>query len=157
MGSKHTSSRFPPPWRFRILAIQLVVLLLLASAFIFNSPLDIIEDSSGEHTRSEDEDGNTTTSSRDSNRTRDNRRDSDDDGVDDDKEMEMRTDPDNPDTDSDGIPDGEDYYPLDSSLWRSPFEILSQVIIEISVFLILIFSYVTYRKLKKRGDRESDS
>jgi hypothetical protein len=156
MGSEHISTRHRPQSRVRILAVFVLVILLLTSAIIFTSHSDIIENVAGDQTRGEEGDDNTTASSRDSNRTRENRRDSDNDGVDDQDEMEMGTDHENPDTDSDGIPDGEDYYPLDKSLWRSPFEILFQVLLEIGVFLTLIFSYVAYRILRRRREAKEE-
>ncbi len=156
MGSEHISTRHRPPSRVRIIAVFILVILLLANIFIFTAPMVISEDSSDTHTRGEEEDDDTEAGSRDSNRTRESRRDSDNDGVDDEEEAQMMTDPQNPDTDSDGIPDGEDYYPLDRSLWRSPFQILMQVLVEIGVFLTLIFSYVAYRLLRRRRDLKEE-
>jgi hypothetical protein len=156
MGSEHISTRQGPPSRVRIIAVLILVILLLVNIFIFTTPMVMGEDSSDTHTRGEEDEDETEAGSRDSNRTRENRRDTDNDGIDDEDEMEMGTDYEDPDTDSDGIPDGQDYYPLDRSLWRSPFEILMQVLLEIGVFLTLIFSYVAYRLLRRRREAKEE-
>jgi hypothetical protein len=84
-------------------------------------------------------------------------RDSDDDGLTDLKEFELGTDPEDSDTDSDGVPDGQDYYPLDSSQWLSPLQTLFQGVLLVVVILTLILSYFAYRRLKKKGKKDADS
>jgi len=156
MGSEFIPMRPQPPSKRRSIIALVIIIMLFSNTFIPNSPLEIVDDSQASSTRGEGDDENTTTNTRETNRTRDGRRDSDNDGLNDEEELEMNTDPENPDTDSDGISDGQDYYPLDPSLWRSPVQIFMQVVLEIMVFLTLTLSYIAYRRLSKRKKNKEE-
>jgi hypothetical protein len=131
-----------------------MTILLLSSAFIINSPLEIIESSQGESYDEKEGEKDSNANSRNStnsSRSRRDRTDSDNDGLSDYEEVEAGTDPESWDSDGDGRADSQDYYPLNPSLWRSPFQIFLQVILEISVFFTIVFSFLIVRRLKKRN------
>lgn len=154
MGREYISSRLRSPSRFRLYAIFIIMILLLSNAFIINSPLEMIENSQGESydEKEAEKDSNAQErNSTNSSRSRVDREDSDNDGLYDYEEIEAGTDPESWDSDGDGKADSQDYYPLNPSLWRSPIQIFLQVILEISVFFTIVFSFLIYRRLRKKN------
>ncbi|UCE73155.1 MAG: hypothetical protein JSV56_08940, partial [Methanomassiliicoccales archaeon] len=80
--------------------------------------------------------------------------DDDDDGILDETEIFMGTSPINSDTDGDGIPDGEDYYPLDTEKWEEPVkDSLSLIWLLIPIFAIVVLILVV-ALLKRRKKKE---
>jgi hypothetical protein len=154
MGREYSSTRLRSPFRLRLLAVFIIIILLLSNAFIFNSPLGITGNSladSYDEKETEKDSNAQERNSTNSSRSRRERTDSDNDGLDDYEEEEMGTDPESWDSDGDGKADNLDYYPLNPSLWRSPFQIFLQVILEISVFFTIVFSYLIFRRLRKKN------
>jgi hypothetical protein len=139
---------------FKHLAVFIIIILILSIVSIFDSPLELIENSSASETRADKDDENTTSSNQNANITHKDRRDTDKDGLKDDEEMEIGTDVSDEDTDDDGVNDKDDYYPLNPSLWRSPLNIFLQVAFELTLILIFFISYIAYLQLKRKKERQ---
>jgi hypothetical protein len=82
--------------------------------------------------------------------------DSDHDGLTDLEEFDLGTDIENPDTDSDGILDGQDFYPLDPTRWRSPLQESLIAFFSVLIILTITIVFITNRRLKKKGKKEAE-
>ncbi len=79
--------------------------------------------------------------------------DSDSDGLNNTKEFEMGTEPNNADTDGDGHDDGDDYYPLDPKRWKMETEedILPLLIILVIVIILVIALLILMYRRRSDG------
>jgi hypothetical protein len=75
--------------------------------------------------------------------------DTDSDGLNNTKEFEIGTEPNNADTDGDGHDDGDDYYPLDSEKWKKETEedfLPFLIVLVIVIILIIALLILMYRR-----------
>jgi hypothetical protein len=155
MGREYESTRRRSPLRLSPLAISMIIILLLSNVLVYNTPLNIsgnsLADSLDDDKETEKDSNGQERNSTNSSRSRRDRTDSDNDGLDDNEEIERGTDPESWDSDGDGKADSQDYYPLNPSLWRSPVQIFLQVILEVCVFFTIIFSFLIFRRLRKKN------
>jgi hypothetical protein len=78
--------------------------------------------------------------------------DSDSDGLNNTKEFEIGTEPDNEDTDGDGHNDGDDYYPTDPGKWKKETaEEDSPILIILIVVMVIIVLLLLFLKTKRKS------